>query len=100
MDALDTYTYAFPEHWALISLRHKRRDKPLSLLVIAGRLLSESNTSVELIDSAGQKHALSRHALRGLTASDISDMPEGFVQLPEQDLVDLPKFLASSNVKH
>jgi putative heme-binding domain-containing protein len=68
--------------------------------VIAGRMLSESNTSVELIDSGGQRHALSRDSLRGLAASNISVMPEGFEQLPEQDLVDLLEFLSTSNVKH
>jgi putative heme-binding domain-containing protein len=68
--------------------------------VISGRLLSESNTSVELIDSAGQKHALSRDSLESLTASNFSVMPEGFEQLPEKDIVDLLEFLSTSNVKH
>lgn len=68
--------------------------------VISGRLLSESNTSIELIDAAGQKHALSRDSLESLTASNLSVMPEGFEQLPEQDIVDLLEFLATSNVKH
>jgi len=68
--------------------------------VISGRLLSESNTSVELIDAAGQKHALSRDSLKSLTASNLSVMPEGFEQIPEQDIVDLLDFLSTSNVKH
>jgi hypothetical protein len=43
---------------------------------------------------------LQRKDMNRLQASDLSVMPEGFEQLPPQDLADLLEFLATSNVKH
>ena len=68
--------------------------------VITGRLLSESQTSVEIIDATGTVHPIQRSELKSLTASDKSVMPEGFEALPPQDLTDLLKFLETSKVKH
>jgi putative heme-binding domain-containing protein len=68
--------------------------------VIAGRLLTESKTSVEIIDPAGQVHVLQRDQLKSLSASDKSVMPEGFEQLPPEDLANLLDYLATSKVKH
>jgi putative membrane-bound dehydrogenase-like protein len=68
--------------------------------VIAGRLLSENALAVELIDATGKTHQLERKDMRRLQASDLSVMPEGFEQIPAQDLKDLLEFLGTSNVKH
>jgi putative heme-binding domain-containing protein len=68
--------------------------------VIAGRLLSENEVAVELIDATGKVHELQRKDMRRLLASDLSVMPEGFEQLPPQDLKDLLEYLGTSNVKH
>ena len=68
--------------------------------VIAGRLLSENAVEVEVIDATGKTHALQRRDLRRLQASDLSVMPEGFEQIPPQDLKDMLEFLGTSNVKH
>ena len=68
--------------------------------VITGRLVAESLTSVEIIDVAGQTHALQRDQIRALTASDKSVMPEGFEALPPEDLTHLLEYLGTSKVKH
>jgi putative membrane-bound dehydrogenase-like protein len=68
--------------------------------VIAGRLLSENAVEIEVIDATGKTHVLERKDMNRLQASDLSVMPEGFEQLPPQDLADLLEFLATSNVKH
>jgi hypothetical protein len=67
--------------------------------VITGRLLAESQTSVEIIDAAGMVHVLQRDQIKGLTSSNRSVMPEGFEQLPPQDISDLLEFLSTSKVK-
>jgi hypothetical protein len=66
--------------------------------VIAGKLATESKTSVEILDAAGQNHVLQRDQIKSLTASDRSVMPEGFEQLPPEDLTNLLEFLATSKV--
>lgn len=68
--------------------------------VISGKLSAESLTSIEIIDAAGQKHPLDRKDIKRLTASDRSVMPEGFEQLPPQELTDLIEYMATSKVKH
>jgi putative membrane-bound dehydrogenase-like protein len=68
---------------------------------IMGRLISESQTSVELIDATGQKHAVQRKDIKNLTASERSVMPEGFDQsMSKEDLTNLLEFIGSSKVKH
>lgn len=68
--------------------------------VITGRLMSESQTSIEIIDAAGTVHAIQRSQLKSLTASEKSVMPEGFEALPAQDLSDLMEYMSTSKVKH
>ncbi|CAA9409620.1 MAG: CBM16, partial [uncultured Phycisphaerae bacterium] len=68
--------------------------------VITGRLLSESQTSVEIIDAAGTVHALQRNQIKSLTASERSVMPEGFEAIPAEELADLLEFLSTSKAKH
>ena len=68
--------------------------------VLAGRLLSESRTSVELIDATAKTYAIEREDIKQLRASDLSVMPEGFEQLPPDELAALIQYLSQSKVKH
>ncbi len=62
--------------------------------VISGLLASESNTSVELIDAEGKRHAILREDIDQMAASKKSLMPEGFEkQVPPAGLNDLLAFL-------
>jgi putative heme-binding domain-containing protein len=68
--------------------------------VATGRLLSESRTSIELIDAAGKTHVFDRQDIKRLKASDLSVMPEGFEQLPKDDIAGILEYLSTSKVKH
>jgi len=68
--------------------------------VLSGRLAAETQTSIELIDTAGKTHEISRDDILALKASDLSVMPEGFESLPPDDLSSLLEYLATSKVKH
>jgi putative membrane-bound dehydrogenase-like protein len=62
----------------------------------AGRLDSETATSVDILDTAGKKHTLQRKDIADMTASALSIMPAGFEQLPLSDLASLLEYLATS----
>jgi putative heme-binding domain-containing protein len=62
----------------------------------AGRLDSETATSVDILDTAGKKHTLQRKDISEMTASALSIMPAGFEQLPLSDLASLLEYLAAS----
>jgi len=62
----------------------------------SGRLDSETQTSVDILDSAGQKHTLQRKEITEMQASNLSIMPVGFDQLPESDLASLLEYLATA----
>ncbi len=63
---------------------------------VSGRLDTETATSVEILDTAGQKHVVLRKDIQSLEASDQSLMPGGFEQLPPADLAGLLEYLAAS----
>ncbi len=63
--------------------------------VLTGLLLSENQTSVEVLDSQAQRQVVLREQIESLTASNKSVMPEGFEKLPATELVDLLEFLAA-----
>ncbi len=63
---------------------------------VAGRLDTETATSVEILDTAGQKHAIQRKDIRSIEPSNQSIMPGGFEQLPADDLAGLLEYLAAS----
>ena len=66
-----------------------------------GRMLSESRTSIEIIDATGKVHAIDRKNIKALSASERSVMPEGFEQaIPPADLANLLEYLAQSKEKH
>ncbi|MEY2410344.1 MAG: uncharacterized protein QOF48_3014, partial [Verrucomicrobiota bacterium] len=63
--------------------------------VIAGRLDTETATVVEVLDMAGQRHAIQRQNLAEMTPSAVSLMPQTFDQLPESDLAALLEYLTA-----
>lgn len=62
-------------------------------IMLTGRLARESRTSVELLDAQGQLHTLERVNLKELRQSKLSMMPEGFEDLPADDLASLLDYL-------
>jgi putative membrane-bound dehydrogenase-like protein len=63
---------------------------------VAGRLDTETATSIEILDTAGQKHAIQRKDIQSIEPSNQSIMPGGFEQLPADDLAGLLEYLATS----
>ncbi|MEY2428967.1 MAG: uncharacterized protein QOJ40_1852, partial [Verrucomicrobiota bacterium] len=59
----------------------------------AGRLETETQTTVEILDAAGQKHVVQRRDIDKLTGSELSIMPNGFESLPPEDLKALLAYL-------
>jgi putative heme-binding domain-containing protein len=65
-------------------------------LVITGLLAGESQTTLELFDSEGNKRTLLREDVEQMVASSKSLMPEGFEkQLSQQEMADLLAFLTA-----
>ena len=62
----------------------------------SGRLDTETATSIEIFDTAGQKHAIQRKDIREMSASNLSIMPAGFDLLPPADLAALLEYLAQA----
>ncbi len=62
----------------------------------SGRLETETQTSVEILDTTGQKHVVQRSAIASLEGSQLSIMPNGFESLPENDLKSLIEYLAQA----
>jgi putative membrane-bound dehydrogenase-like protein len=67
--------------------------------VISGRLLTESQTSIELVDAAAKHYTIQRSDIQLLKGTDRSLMPEGFEQLGEDGLADLLEYIGTSKVK-
>ena len=51
---------------------------------ISGRLDTESQTTVELLDAAGKQHVVQRKDIKRMASQPMSIMPEGFEQLPQR----------------
>lgn len=65
-------------------------------IVITGMLASETQTSIEMFDAQGKKHAVLREDIEQLIASTKSVMPEGFEKnIDEQGFTDLLEFLTA-----
>ena len=60
----------------------------------SGRLEAETQTTVEILDTAAQKHVVQRKDIASLDASELSIMPTGFEALPPDDLKALIQYLA------
>ncbi len=59
----------------------------------SGRLETETQTTVEVLDAAGQKHVIQRKDIDKLNSSEQSIMPNGFESLPPEDLKALLAYL-------
>lgn len=68
--------------------------------ILYGRLLTESRTSIEIIDASGKTHEIQRENIVKLEATDHSVMPEGFEKLGPDDMASLLEYLGTSKVKH
>jgi hypothetical protein len=69
--------------------------------ILYGRMMSESRTTIEIIDATGKVHAIDRKNVKVLSASEQSVMPEGIEQsIPAADLANLLEFLSQSKEKH
>ena len=62
----------------------------------AGRLEAETQTTVEILDTVGQKHVIQRKNIATLQGSPLSIMPVGFEALPEEDLKALLSYLTEA----
>ena len=63
----------------------------------SGRLETETQTTVEILDTTAQKHIVQRKDIASLEASQLSIMPTGFESLPPDDLKSLVEYLAQPN---
>jgi putative heme-binding domain-containing protein len=61
---------------------------------ISGRLDTESQTTVELLDAAGKQHVVQRRDIKRMVSQPISIMPEGFELLPPEELANLLEYVA------
>jgi putative heme-binding domain-containing protein len=59
----------------------------------SGRLESETQTTVEILDSSGHNHVIQRKEIDQMNGSLLSIMPNGFESLPPTDLKALLTFL-------
>lgn len=60
----------------------------------SGRLETETQTSVEILDTTGQKHVVQRKDIAAMEGSALSIMPIGMEALPPDDLKALLEYLA------
>ena len=66
-------------------------------VVINGMLASETQTSIEIIDTQGERRVVQREDIDRLSASRKSIMPDGFEkQIDQQGLIDLLEFLTTA----
>jgi putative heme-binding domain-containing protein len=63
----------------------------------SGRLETETQTSVEILDIAGQMHAIQRKEIASMEASQLSIMPTGLEAIPPDDLKALLEYLTQSH---
>jgi len=64
---------------------------------LSGRLESEDQSSIQLMDASGQRHVVERRQIASLTAGDLSIMPVGLIdELEDSDVAALMSFLAES----
>jgi putative heme-binding domain-containing protein len=61
---------------------------------VSGRLDTESQTTVELLDATGKKIVIQRKDIKRMQSTPNSVMPEGFEQLDPKDLANLLEYVA------
>ncbi len=62
----------------------------------SGRLDTETQTSVEILDTTGQKHSFQRSDISALDVSPNSIMPTGFESLPPDDIKSLLAYITQA----
>ena len=60
----------------------------------SGRLETETQTTVEILDTTAQKHVIQRKDIASMDGSQLSIMPTGFEALPADDLKALLEYLS------
>ncbi len=63
--------------------------------VLTGLLLSETKTTVELLDSEAKQHVVLREDIDSFKGTKLSLMPEGFEKLGEEDILCVLEFLTA-----
>ena len=63
----------------------------------SGRMEAETQTTVEILDTTGQKHVVQRKDIESLEGSALSIMPNGLEGLPADDIKNLLEYLAQSH---
>jgi putative heme-binding domain-containing protein len=66
--------------------------------VLSGRLDTETQTSVEILDTTGQKHPIQRSKIATLESSQQSIMPTGFESIPPDDIKSLLDYLGQAHL--
>ncbi len=59
---------------------------------LSGRMEAETQTSIEILDINGQKHAVQRQNITKLEPTQLSIMPNGFEALPDSEGLDFSNF--------
>jgi hypothetical protein len=71
-------------------------DKRVGGESYSGRLETETQTAVEILDPTGKKHVLQRKDIETMRGSELSIMPNGFETLSPADLKALLAYLTQS----
>ena len=66
-------------------------------LVYGGLLVAETRTTVELLESSGERRVIAREELDSITPSSVSLMPAGFESMGAESLADLLAYLRTSH---
>ncbi|HTI72225.1 MAG TPA: PVC-type heme-binding CxxCH protein [Candidatus Limnocylindria bacterium] len=66
--------------------------------VLSGRLDTDTQTSVEILDTTGQKHPIQRSKIATLESSQQSIMPTGFESIPPDDIKSLLDYLGQAHL--
>jgi putative membrane-bound dehydrogenase-like protein len=64
---------------------------------LSGRLDAETQTTVEILDTTGQKHVTQRKDIASMQGLTTSIMPTGFEALPSEDLKSLLEYLCAAH---
>jgi putative heme-binding domain-containing protein len=64
---------------------------------LSGRLETETQTTVEILDTTGNKHVVQRKDIASLQGLPTSIMPTGFEALPPDDLKALLEYLTTTH---
>jgi len=64
---------------------------------LSGRMDTETQTTIEILDTAGQKHTVQRKDIAQLQGLQTSIMPTGFEALPPDDIKALMEYICSAH---